>query len=120
VSQVVACTATANRTILNEVQRCLGMHEAVVVSMPIRRPNLSLFVTRKHPRASESDLIRSIHLSTAKRVLVFCRKRDETERVKQLLTQNGISASAYHGALEDRMESLWQFSSGATLSSDDC
>lgn len=115
VSQVVACTATADSSTLYEIQRCLGMHaSAVVISMPIRRPNLCLFVTQKTPRACESDLVRVIQCSSAQRVLVFCHKRAETERVAALLAQNAISASVYHGGVANREEPMRDFLSGAS------
>lgn len=115
-SQIVACTATADRNTLREIKACLGMKEStVLVSMPIYRHNLSLYVTNKHPREGEVDLVRAIRSSCAPRVLVFCRKREETQRVVKLLTQNDISATFYHSAVADREAVLQTFASGATV-----
>jgi superfamily II DNA/RNA helicase len=90
------------------------MHDStIVISMPIYRQNLSLYIVDKHPREGEADLVRAIRLSLAERVLVFCRKRDEATRVSDLLTQNQITSTTYHSAVADRVGVLKAFSEGA-------
>jgi superfamily II DNA helicase RecQ len=111
-SQIVACTATADHGTLAEIQTCLAMQNPIVISMAMHRPNLSLFVARKHSRTAEADIVKCIRCSSAERVLVFCQRRNETERLVQLLTQNDISASVYHSAVSDRPEALRTFLSG--------
>jgi superfamily II DNA helicase RecQ len=74
-----------------------------------------LFVVRKHPRTAEGDLVRSIRYSSAQRVVVFCHKRDETQRLVNLLTGNDIGASCYHSGVSDRTEVLQAFLSGTRL-----
>jgi superfamily II DNA helicase RecQ len=114
VSQIVACTATADQSTLQEIRHCLGMQDSTkVIAMPIYRHNLSLHVVHKHPREGEVDLVRAVRLSRAERVLVFCRKRDEAARVSELLTQNAIRCTSYHSAVEDRQGVLKAFSEGA-------
>jgi ATP-dependent DNA helicase RecQ len=115
VEQIVACTATADSRTLKEIQCSLNMHDSTVISMPIRRANMSIFVTRKHPRGAEADLIRTIRRSTAPRVLVFCRKRQETERLASSITENNISASAYHSMVPERSQTLQMFLTGTRL-----
>jgi superfamily II DNA helicase RecQ len=117
VTQIVACTATADEYTVQQIQQCLGMQDnTVIISMPIRRENLSFYIVRKHTRTCECDLIQTIRRSSAQRVLLFCRKRDETERVAKLMTRNDVKASVYHSALVDRSKSLQAFVSGTVHS----
>jgi superfamily II DNA helicase RecQ len=113
VTQIVACTATADQRTLSEARRCLRMAEnTAVIAMTMSRPNLSLVVLGKHPRTSESELVNCIRRSSAERVLIFCQKRDETQRLVDLLTQNDVSSSVYHSGVTDRPEALHTFVSG--------
>jgi ATP-dependent DNA helicase RecQ len=88
------------------------MNDCTVITMPIRRPNLSLHVTRKHPRQSEEDLVTTIRMSTAQLVLDFCRKREETERIAELLRRNDVTAMTYHSEVDDRAQALEYILSG--------
>jgi superfamily II DNA helicase RecQ len=113
VTQIVACTATADPSTLSEIRRCLGLAEnTAVIGMTMCRPNLSLVVLRKHPRTSESELVNCIRRSSAERVLIFCQKRDETQRLVDLLTRNDLSSTVYHSGVMDRPEALNAFMSG--------
>jgi hypothetical protein len=112
VEQIVACTATADRSTLAEIQRCLGLQTCVVVCMPIAKPNASIFLTRKHVKAAEGNLVRTLQRSNAQQVLLFCRKRSETERMASVLQMNAITASAYHSAVPDRSSVMQDFVSG--------
>jgi superfamily II DNA helicase RecQ len=114
-SQFVACTATADEHTRQEIMSCLGMDSPVVVCMPLLRDNMSLFVTRKHPRGCERDLVLALRTSSASRVLVFCRTCDETERLSKLLGQNGLRALPYHSCIQRREEALQQFQQGVCV-----
>lgn len=112
VEQIVACTATADRRTLAEVQSCLGLQRCVVVSMPIARCNASIFITRKHYKSAEANLVRTLRRSTAQQVLLLCRKKDETERMAAALQSNEIAAAAYHSDAPDRDLVMQSFDSG--------
>jgi ATP-dependent DNA helicase RecQ len=111
-NQFVACTATADDPTRQEIVNTLGLKNPDVLTMPLRRENMSLFVTRKHPRSCEADLVHALRRSTAVKVLVFCHMRDEAERVSKMLRNNEISALAYHSAIADREAAVTQFESG--------
>jgi superfamily II DNA helicase RecQ len=57
VTKIVACTATADHATLTEIQTCLAMQSATVISMTMHRPNLSLFVSRKRSRTAGADVV---------------------------------------------------------------
>lgn len=113
-SQFVACTATADERTRQQIVDTLGMAAPEIVSMPVSRHNMSLFVARKHPRSSEADLVQLLRRSSATHVLVFCRKRDETARMCKVLSENSIAALAYHSGMQDRETALRRFQTGMT------
>jgi superfamily II DNA helicase RecQ len=114
-NQIVACTATADEPTREQIFTTLQMRNPKIVSMDSRRENMSLFVTRKHPRSCEADLVHALRRSTAAKALVFCRMRDEADRVSKMLIANKISSIAYHSAIPDREGALEQFQSGVQL-----
>jgi ATP-dependent DNA helicase RecQ len=112
VKQVVCCTASADSATVDEIKTCLRMENPEIISMPVRRPDLFLFVVRKHPRQAQTDLVRLVRSRNSERVLVFCRKRDETEEVAQLFQRNGLTAVPYHSGIPDRAATIASFESG--------
>jgi superfamily II DNA helicase RecQ len=110
--QFVACTATADEHTREEIASCLGLNSPTVVCMPLLRHNMSIFVTRKHPAASERDLVLALRRSSACRVLLFCRTCAETERVSKLLRQNDLPAVPYHSRVQNREQALQRFREG--------
>jgi superfamily II DNA helicase RecQ len=87
--QIVACTATADEPTRKQIIT-LQMKEPEVVSMVVRHQNMSRFVTMKHPRACEVDLVYVLRCSSAAKVEVFCCMRNEADRVYKLLIGNGM------------------------------
>jgi ATP-dependent DNA helicase RecQ len=102
-SQMVACTATATESTAAEILECLHMQAAACIRMPMMKNNLHLAVCGKGSGRSASErLVRVLRTSTAQQAIVFCGRRDETERVAKLLQGNGLNAAAYHAGLENR------------------
>jgi superfamily II DNA helicase RecQ len=79
--------------------------------MLIRRENIRIFVTRKHPRSCDADLVHMLPLSSAMKVFVFCRMRDEAERVSKTLNRNCSPSVAYNSAIDNIKEAIRQFES---------
>jgi superfamily II DNA helicase RecQ len=48
VKQVVCCTASADSATVDEIKTCFRMENPEIIFMPVSRPNLFLFVVRKH------------------------------------------------------------------------
>ena len=77
--QFVACTATADAPTLLQIRHCLQMDDScVVICMPTVRPNMTICVVGKRPKAAEHELVCTIADSPSPRVTVFCRTKMET------------------------------------------
>jgi superfamily II DNA helicase RecQ len=113
--RLVACTAAADEPTRWHIIGTLALNDPQVVSMRLRRENMSLFVTKKHSRSRESDLVHTLRRSSAVKVLVFCRMRDEAERASKVLNKNGNLSVAYHSAINNREEAMRQFESGVVV-----
>jgi superfamily II DNA/RNA helicase len=87
--------------------------------MPVRRRNMSNFIVREQPPQAEIDLVRFVRSSASERVLVFCRKREETERVAELFERDAVRAAPYHSTIPDRAQALASFVSGVNTRTHD-
>ncbi len=97
----VALTATADRNTRSEIcERLLLNHRMFVASFD--RPNIRYTVVSKRRNSEALDalvrLIKTEHSGEAG--IVYCIKRETTERTAQKLCARGISALAYHAGLD--------------------
>ena len=97
---IVALTATADKITRQDIVHQLAMKEEKIFISSFDRPNLSLEVRRGY---QQKDKIKTILDFIAKRPnecgIIYCLSRDKTEKVAEMLTQNGVRASVYHAGL---------------------
>ena len=97
---IVALTATADKITRQDIVQQLAMKEEKIFISSFDRPNLSLEVRRGY---QQKDKIKTILDFIAKRPnecgIIYCLSRDKTEKVADLLSQNGIRTSVYHAGL---------------------
>ncbi|KAF7456004.1 ATP-dependent DNA helicase, RecQ family protein [Cryptosporidium felis] len=109
---IIALTATATHSILNDVIKQLGMRSPVIFSLSFDRPNLRYEVRAKN--GSKQKLLKEIceilksprfRNSTS---IVYCLSRNECEEVSRDLNKEGISATFYHGSMKEDKRNLAQ------------
>ena len=97
---IVALTATADKITRQDIVQQLAMKEEKIFISSFDRPNLSLEVRRGY---QQKDKIKTILDFIAKRPnecgIIYCLSRDKTEKVADMLSQNGIRTSVYHAGL---------------------
>ena len=97
---IVALTATADKITRQDIVHQLAMKEEKIFISSFDRPNLSLDVRRGY---QQKDKIKTILDFIAKRPnecgIIYCLSRDKTEKVADMLTQNGVKATVYHAGL---------------------
>ena len=97
---IVALTATADKITRQDIVHQLAMKEEKIFISSFDRPNLSLDVRRGY---QQKDKIKTILDFIAKRPnecgIIYCLSRDKTEKVADMLTQNGVNAAVYHAGL---------------------
>ena len=97
---IVALTATADKITRQDIVHQLAMKEEKIFISSFDRPNLSLDVRRGY---QQKDKIKTILDFIAKRPnecgIIYCLSRDKTEKVADMLAQNGVKATVYHAGL---------------------
>ena len=97
---IVALTATADKITRQDIVHQLAMKEEKIFISSFDRPNLSLDVRRGY---QQKDKIKTILDFIVKRPnecgIIYCLSRDKTEKVADILAQNGVKAAVYHAGL---------------------
>lgn len=106
---ILALTATATPEVIDDIQDRLGFRQKNVFRMSFERKNLAYVVRNTDDKISEL-----IHIlkSTEGSSIVYVRNRRLTAEIADMLVAQGISASAYHARLDDRVkderQKAWQ------------
>lgn len=103
---VIALTATATPKVQDDIQKTLGMTEAVVFKESFNRPNLYYEV---RPKVNvDKEIVRFINSHKGKSGIIYCLSRRKVEEFAQLLQVNGINALPYHAGLDAKTRVLHQ------------
>ena len=95
---LIALTATATPKVQMDIQKNLGMNDAVVFKSSFNRSNLFYEIRPKHN--AEHDIIRFIKQKPGKSGIIYCLSRKKVEELAELLMANGIKALAYHAGMD--------------------
>lgn len=98
---VIALTATATPKVQDDIQKTLGMTNAVVFKESFNRPNLYYEV---RPKVNvDKEIVKFINKHKGKSGIVYCLSRRKVEEFAQLLQVNGINALPYHAGLDQKI-----------------
>ena len=124
----VALTATATPKCVGDIRRSLKLNPACVVhSASFNRPNLRYDVIRKAKKTTATATRAAVPAEVAQRAqliayltkwprgtsgIIYCLSKKETEEIRDVLIEAGISAGSYHagmgtGARRDALQA-WQ------------
>lgn len=97
---VIALTATATPKVQDDIQKTLGMNNALVFKESFNRPNLFYEV---RPKVNiDKEIVKFINQHKGKSGIVYCLSRRKVEEFSQLLQVNGINALPYHAGLDQK------------------
>ena len=106
---VLALTASATPTVVNDIQDKLNFKEKNVFRMSFARPNLAYSVMEVN---NKDTALLHILKNTEGSAIIYTRNREQTAEIAKYLTENNISALHYHAGLEnsdkDMRQQLWQ------------
>lgn len=100
---MIALTATATPKVQSDIQKNLGMMDAMVFKSSFNRPNLYYEIREKSD--PKRDIIKFIHSHPHKSGIVYCLSRKKVEEIAELLQVNGIKALPYHAGLDAKIRS---------------
>lgn len=97
---VIALTATATPKVQDDIQKTLGMNNALVFKDSFNRPNLYYEI---RPKVNvDKEIVKFINQHKGKSGIVYCLSRRKVEEFSQLLQVNGINALPYHAGLDQK------------------
>ncbi|KQM20551.1 DNA helicase RecQ [Chryseobacterium sp. Leaf201] len=98
---VIALTATATPKVQDDIQKTLGMTNALVFKESFNRPNLYYEV---QPKVNvDRAIVKFINQNKGKSGIVYCLSRRKVEEFAQLLQVNGVNALPYHAGLDQKI-----------------
>ena len=106
---VLALTATATPTVIDDIQERLAFTEKRVFRMSFERSNLAYIVREAADKRDElTHILNNVH-GTA---IVYVRSRRRSKEISDLLNAAGISSTFYHAGLDttekDERQKAWQ------------
>lgn len=93
---VIALTATATTTVLEDISKQLQLEEPVLFKNSFNRSNLNYTVTYAQDK---NYRLEQVLRATPNSALVYVRNRKATMATAQFLNSKGITATYYHGGL---------------------
>ena len=103
---VMALTATADRTVRQDIGDILKLSEPQIFVSSFDRPNLSLAVLPGQKKWEQ--LYRTIQKYPGEPGIVYCASRKSTEELAERLRKSGLKAVAYHAGLNPDIRSKTQ------------
>ncbi len=98
---VLALTASATPSVVDDIQERLAFHEKRVFKMSFERRNLAYVV--RYADSIESELLRILRLVPGA-AIVYTRSRERTHTIADYLNRTGISATSFHAGLDDAVK----------------
>ncbi len=95
---LIALTATATPKVQLDIQKNLGMSDAVTFKSSFNRPNLYYEIRPKNN--VDHDIIRFVKQNEGKSGIIYCLSRKQVEELAALLQANGFKAKAYHAGMD--------------------
>jgi len=106
---MMALTATATPKVQSDIQKNLGMNDAIVFKSSFNRSNLYYEVRAKEKKDKViKDIIAYIKTKQGKSGIIYCLSRKKVEEIAEMLTVNGIKALAYHAGMDAKTRASHQ------------
>lgn len=103
VERILALTATATPTVIEDIKKGFSIEDRNVVQTPFHRSNLAIRIRITNGETRSRELLE--RLSTLPRgcTIVYVTTQKTSEEVALWLTEQGLDARAYHAGLDDEV-----------------
>ena len=96
---VIALTATATPKVQHDIQKNLGMQDAMVFKSSFNRKNL-FYEVRSKTANIDRDIIKFIKAHSGKSGIIYCLSRKKVEELAETLKINNIRVLPYHAGMD--------------------
>lgn len=99
---ILALTATASKKVRADIVKVLNIKKVHTVIGSFDRPNLYIQVKQK-TKDIENDIRDLLKKYKNENMIVYCKTRDDTDKVTEIINDLGINSLSYHAGLSNKM-----------------
>jgi RecQ family ATP-dependent DNA helicase len=99
---ILALTATATNNIVNDICRTLQLDNPKLIKGNFDRPNLYISIEQRYDgnkntlNSFNDSIIPLLHKFKDQKILIYCKKKSDTDEVAEKITNKGIICKSYH------------------------
>jgi ATP-dependent DNA helicase RecQ len=101
---LIALTATATPKVQHDIQKNLGMGNALVFKSSFNRPNL-YYEIRQKDKNVDKEIVKYVKNNLEKSGIIYCLSRRKVEDFAEILKANSVNALAYHAGMDSQIRS---------------
>ena len=98
---ILALTATASKKVQKDIIKILQLEDAETIIGDFDRKNLYISV-KKRSKDPHDDLFELLNKYKDDYKIVYCKTREETEKISEIITNFGFSCLPYHAGLNSK------------------